>query len=278
MSPGTVFLVGAGPGDPSLLTVRADRLLQEGDVILVDSLVSDEILDRVAASATVVDVGKRPDDGERASQAAINERLVRDAQAGRDVVRLKGGDPFVFGRGGEELEYLTAHEIPVEVVPGITSAIGVPGRTGIPLTHREHASSLTVVTGHEDPAKPTSSLDWAALTHSVVAGGTLVILMGVGRLPDNVAVLRDHGAADDTPVAMIERGTCDDEFTITARLDTIVERAREVGIESPAVTIVGDVVGIRDTVSRWLSGLTGTPACDHSCSTEVEIIQSESSD
>ncbi|WP_248895834.1 uroporphyrinogen-III C-methyltransferase [Haloplanus halobius] len=248
---GTVFLVGAGPGDPELMTVKARRLLDEADVVLHDSLVGDGVIESIPDGTRVENVGKRAD-GERTPQAEINDRLVREAKAGRDVVRLKGGDPTIFARGGEEAEHLARHGVPFEVVPGITSAIAAPGVAGIPPTHRDHASTLAVVTGHEDPSKPDSALDWDALSSLVDAGGTLVILMGVGRLPDNVAALREGGVAPDTPVAMVERATLPDERTVTGTLDTIVDRAEEASIDPPAVTVVGQVVGVRETVAHCL--------------------------
>jgi uroporphyrin-III C-methyltransferase len=250
---GTVYLVGAGPGDPDLLTVKARRLLDEADVVLHDSLVGDGVVESIPDGVCVENVGKRAD-GERTPQAEINERLVQGAKAGRDVVRLKGGDPCVFARGGEEAEHLARHGVPFEVVPGITSAIAAPGVAGIPPTHRDHASTLAVVTGHEDPTKADSALDWDALSGLVSAGGTLVILMGVGRLPDNTAALRTAGVDPETPVAMVERATLPDERVVTGTLDTIVDRADESGIEPPAVTVVGDVVGVRETVAHCLGG------------------------
>jgi uroporphyrin-III C-methyltransferase len=256
MSPtptGTVYLVGAGPGDPDLLTVKARRLLDEADVVLHDSLVGDGVVESIPDGTRTENVGKRAD-GERTPQAEINERLVQEASAGRDVVRLKGGDPCVFARGGEEAEHLARHGVPFEVVPGITSAVAAPGVAGIPPTHRDHASTLAVVTGHEDPTKADSALDWDALSSLVTAGGTLVILMGVGRLPDSAAALRAAGAAPETPVAMVERATLPDERVVTGTLDTIVDRADEAGIEPPAVTVVGDVVGVRETVAHCLGG------------------------
>jgi uroporphyrin-III C-methyltransferase len=248
---GTVSLVGAGPGDPELMTVKARRLLDETDVVLHDSLVGDGVIESIPDRTRVENVGKRAD-GERTPQAEINERLVREARAGRDVVRLKGGDPTIFARGGEEAEHLAAAGIPFEIVPGITSAVAAPGVAGIPPTHRDHASTLAVVTGHEDPTKADSALDWDALSGLVTAGGTLVILMGVGRLPDNAAALREAGVDPQTPVAMVERATLDDERVVTGTLDTIVDRAREAGIEPPAVTVVGEVVGVRETVAHCL--------------------------
>jgi uroporphyrin-III C-methyltransferase len=250
---GTVYLVGAGPGDPDLMTVKARRLLDEADVVLHDSLVGDGVIESIPEGTRVEGVGKRAD-GERTPQAEINDLLVREARAGHDVVRLKGGDPTVFARGGEEAEHLARHGVPFEIVPGITSAVAGPAVAGIPPTHRDHASSVTVVTGHEDPSKADSALDWNALSSLVAAGGTLVVLMGVGRLPDNVAALEAGGVAPDTPVAMVERATLDDERVVTGTLRTIVDRVEATGIEPPAVTVVGQVVGVRDTVSRCLGG------------------------
>ena len=249
---GTVSLVGAGPGDPELLTVKAHRLLEDADVVLYDSLTTDEVLD-VTDAGTVVNVGKKSDGDGPTTQEEIDHLMVRHARAGKDVVRLKSGDPTIFGRGGEEAEHLAAAGVPFEIVPGVSSVLAA-GSVGIPLTHREHASSLTVVTGHEDPTKNESALDWDALARTVQAGGTLAILMGVGRLPDNVAALRERGVAAETPVAMVERATHPEEFTLAATLGSIEERAREVGISPPALTIVGDVVSVRDRVAPLLGG------------------------
>lgn len=253
MTTGTVYLVGAGPGDPELVTVKARRLLDSADVVFHDSLVGDGVVDSIPDDVCVEPVGKRAG-GERTPQAEINDRLVRAANAGREVVRLKGGDPTIFARGGEEAEHLACHDVPFEVVPGITSAVAAPGVAGIPPTHRDHASTLAVVTGHEDPTKEDSALDWDALSGLVDAGGTLVILMGVGRLPDNAAALRAAGVDADTPVAMIERATLPEERVVTGTLDTIVDIADAAGIDPPAVTVVGDVVGVRETVARCLGG------------------------
>ncbi|WP_231185907.1 uroporphyrinogen-III C-methyltransferase [Haladaptatus sp. DYF46] len=254
---GTVSLVGAGPGDPELLTVKARRLLDEADVVLHDSLVGDAVIESLPDHATVVHTGKRADGG-RTPQAEINARMVREARAGNDVVRLKGGDPTVFGRGGEEAEHLARHGVRFEIVPGVTSAVAAGAVAGIPATHRKCASSLTVVTGHEDPAKDDTAIDWAALAANVEAGGTLVILMGVGRLPDNVAALGSHGLDDETPVAMVERATLPDERVVTGTIATIADRAASADVRPPAVTIVGDVVDVRDTVERRLADETGS--------------------
>jgi uroporphyrin-III C-methyltransferase len=249
---GTVYLVGAGPGDPDLLTVKARRLIDRADVLLYDSLTPPEIVESAPASAETIDVGKKPDPGgERTTQADINRLLVDRACAGDTVVRLKGGDPNVFGRGGEETQHLADREIPFEVVPGVSSVLAT-GITGIPLTHREHASSLTVVTGHEDPEKEESALDWAALADTVTAGGTLVVLMGVRRLPDYTAALRERGVDPETPVAMIQKATWAEETTATGTLETIVDARDETGIEPPAITVIGDVVSVREEVAAWL--------------------------
>lgn len=251
---GKVYLVGAGPGDPELLTVKAQRLLEAADAVLHDALVNEAILTELPASVAVVDVGKRPGpDGSRTTQAEINDRMVERARAGEEVVRLKGGDPTVFGRGGEEAEHLAAAGVDFEVVPGVTSVVGAPSVVGIPLTHRDHASAISVVTGHETPDKPESALDWDALAATVRNGGTLVILMGVRSLPDNVAALRSAGLPGDCPAAMIERATWEDEQTVTGTLATIVAEAEAGGIQPPAITIVGDVVDVRERVLGHLA-------------------------
>ncbi|GGL47426.1 uroporphyrinogen-III C-methyltransferase [Halocalculus aciditolerans] len=246
---GTVYLVGSGPGDPGLLTVRARELLDDAAVVMHDKLPGPEILDTID-DAVCEDVGKRAG-GERTSQREINERLVAHATAGRDVVRLKGGDPFVFGRGGEEAQYLAEHEIPFEVVPGVTSAIAAPGAAGIPVTHRDFASSVSFVTGHEDPTKPESAVDWDALA---ATGGTIVVLMGVGRLPDYTRALREAGMAGETPVALVERGTWPDMRTVTGTLDSIVDVRDEHDVSPPAVTVIGEVASVREDVVALLRG------------------------
>lgn len=246
---GRVLLVGAGPGDPGLITVRGAEALQRAEVVVYDHLASPELLRYAPSAAERICVGKRA--GEHTlSQGEINTLLVRLAQAGRQVVRLKGGDPFVFGRGGEEAEALAAAEIPFEVVPGVTSAVAVPAYAGIPVTHRGLASSFAVVTGHEDAAKPESALDWGAL-----AGvDTLVFLMGVGNLPRIVAGLAGHGRAADTPVALIQWGTRGTQLTVAGTLADIVDRVREAGLHSPSVTVVGQVVALRERL-RWFDRL-----------------------
>ena len=244
---GTVYLVGSGPGDPDLLTVRARDLLDAADVVLHDKLPGPEILGLVP-EAKREDVGKRAG-GERTPQEYTNDRLVELAREGKTVVRLKGGDPFVFGRGGEEMEHLAAHDVPFEVVPGVTSAVGGPGVAGIPVTHRDFVSSVTFVTGHEDPTKPESTVDWDALA---ATGGTLVVLMGVGKLPDYTRKLREAGMDPDTPVALVERATWPDMRVATGTLDTAVDVRDREGIEPPAITVIGGVAAVRDDVREWL--------------------------
>ena len=248
-APGTVYLVGSGPGDPDLLTVKAKRLLETADVVLHDSLPGPEILDRIPEEKRE-DVGKRAG-GEWTPQEYTNERMVALAREGKSVVRLKGGDPTVFGRGGEEMAHLAANEVPFETVPGITSAIAGPQAAGIPVTHRDHASTVSFVTGHEDPTKAESMVDWRALADT---GGTIVVLMGVGKLPEYTAALLDAGMAPETPVALVERATWPDQQVATGTLGTIVEVRDEAGIEPPAITVIGDVAGEREQVVAFLEG------------------------
>ena len=243
---GTVYLIGSGPGDPELMTVKATRLLEDCDVVLHDKLPGPKILESLPEDAE--DVGKRAG-GERTSQAETNDRLVTLAREGKDVARLKGGDPFVFGRGGEEAEYLADHGIPFEVVPAVTSAVAAPAVAGIPVTHRDHASSVSFVTGHEDPTKDESAVDWDALA---ATGGTIVVLMGVGRLPGYTQALLEAGMAPETPVALIERGTWPGQQVAAGTLETIVEARDEADISPPAVTVIGDVAASRAHVLEFL--------------------------
>ncbi len=244
---GTVYLVGSGPGDPELLTVKANRVIDEADVVLHDKLPGPEILGSIPEGKRE-DVGKRAG-GEWTPQEYTNKRLVELAGEGNTVARLKGGDPFVFGRGGEEAEHLAKHDIPFEYVPGVTSAIAGPGVAGIPVTHRNHASSVSFITGHEDPTKDESAIDWGALAET---GGTLVVLMGVGKLPMYVDELLSAGMASETPVALIERATWPDQQVAAGTLDTIVAVRDEEGIEPPAITVIGDVAATRGRVVEFL--------------------------
>ena len=257
VAPGKVYLVGSGPGDPELLTVKARDLLEAADVVLHDKLPGPDIIGLIPEERRE-DVGKRAR-GERTSQQYTNERLVELAREGKTVVRLKGGDPFVFGRGGEEMVYLAKNGVPFEVVPGVTAAIAGAGVAGIPVTHRDHASSVSFVTGHEDPTKEESAVDWEALA---ATGGTIVVLMGVGKLPDYAQALRDAGMDPETPVALVERGTWPDQRVAMGTLETIVAARDEMGIEPPAITVIGDVAAERQRVLSLLENGPEPTAAD----------------
>ena len=246
----TVFLVGAGPGDPGLITVRGLDLIRRADVLVLDRLAGDQLPLEARADCLQIDAGKAP--GRVAmTQAAINACLVEHGRTGALVVRLKGGDPFVFGRGSEEAEALHHAGIDYEVVPGISSSIAAPAAAGIPVTHRGLSTHVTIVTGHEDPAKPETQTDWAALAR---AGGTLVVLMGVGRLARIAEALINAGRAPETPVGIVEHGTLPTQRVTTGTLATIADVAAEAGVGSPAVTIIGDVVAVRDQIG-WTERL-----------------------
>ena len=240
---GHVHVVGAGPGDPGLLTRRAHELLQTCDVVLTDRLVSAEILALVPATTPVVHVGKTPR-GCAASQEDINAELVARAQAGQVVVRLKGGDPFVFGRGGEEVAACIAAGVAYDVVPGISSAFGVPAAAGIPVTHRGLSQSVTVVSAHVPPGHPSSSVDWAAVAQ---VGGTISILMGVDTIAKVATTLIEHGLPGDTPVAVICEGTTAREWVVRSTLDEVEVDVQVEGVTSPAVIVVGRVAGLPGT-------------------------------
>jgi uroporphyrinogen III methyltransferase / synthase len=243
---GTVFLVGAGPGDPDLITVKGVDCIRKADVVVYDYLASPALLAYAAADAQLIYVGKKGGD-HTLPQEGINALIVEKAKAGNTVARLKGGDPFIFGRGGEEAEVLADAGIPFEIVPGVTAAIGASAYAGIPLTHRDYTSNVAFITGHEDPTKPTSSIDWRALATGI---GTLVFFMGVKNLPTIVDNLMAHGRPADTPVGVIRWGTTPRQRTVTATLATIVDAVRQAGIKAPAIIIVGNVVKLRDTM-QW---------------------------
>ncbi|MCG8457811.1 MAG: uroporphyrinogen-III C-methyltransferase [Holophagales bacterium] len=237
-SRGIVHLVGAGPGDPELITVRGLRRLGRAEVVVYDRLTHPDLLAEAPSTAELIYAGKAP--GRQAlSQEQICRLLVRHARAGRRVVRLKGGDPFVFGRGGEEAAALARAGVPYEVVPAITSAVGVPAAAGIPLTHRGVAASFAVVTGHR--ARGQDAPDWRALARI----DTLVILMGVGRLRTATAELLRHGRDPATPAAIVEHGTLADERVLIDRLDRLADRAQREEARSPAAIVVGEVVSLR---------------------------------
>lgn len=246
-APGTVALVGAGPGDPGLLTLRAAELLGLADVVLADRLVSPEVLAHVRPDAEVVDVGKTSWTGTAPRQEEISAQLVAHAQAGRRVVRLKGGDPFVFGRGSEEAAALVDAGVAFEVVPGITSAIAAPAYAGIPVTARGTTQDVCVVTGHLDPDDPASTVRWRALA---TGPGTLVILMGHDRLALICSGLVRHGRDPQTPAACIERGTTPDQRVVVSTLAQLAADVADAGLKAPVATVVGEVVSLRETL-RW---------------------------
>ncbi len=245
LSRGVVYLVGAGPGDPKLLTLKALELLRQADVVVYDHLVSPEILKHCPQGAKSVYVGKKPKT-HNISQEVINARLIREAKSGKCVVRLKGGDPMLFGRGGEEALALAKSRIRFEIVPGVTSAIAVPAYAGIPVTHRELSSSVAVITGHEDPTKAFPQIRWGALSAAV---DTLVFLMSVGNLPNIVERLKQASRPKDEPCAVIEQGTRSSQRVVTGSLDTIARQAAQASIRPPAVFVVGDVVSLRDRLA-----------------------------
>jgi uroporphyrinogen III methyltransferase/synthase len=246
--PGTVYLVGAGPGDPGLLTVRGRELLANADVVFYDRLGTESVLPLCRGDARLVNVGKAP--GRVAmTQDETNAALVEAARDAAVVVRLKGGDPFVFGRGGEEAETLVRAGIPFEVVPGITSAIAAPAYAGVPVTHRAVATSVTIVTGHEDPDKPSEQTDWEALAR---VPGTLVVLMGVGRIGGIAERLIAAGRPADQPVAVVRNGTLPQQEVLRATLGTVAERIAEARLGPPAVIVIGDVAALADRIP-WAS-------------------------
>jgi uroporphyrinogen III methyltransferase/synthase len=241
-----VYLVGAGPGDPGLITVKGRECIQTADVIIYDYLASPALLKHAPRGAEMIYVGKKGGD-HTLSQDEINALIVEKAKAGLTVCRLKGGDPFIFGRGGEEAEILVGKGIAFEVVPGVTSAIAAAAYAGIPLTHRKLAATLAFVTGHEDPHKEESSIDWESLAGGI---GTLVFFMGVKNLPDITQKLIAHGKSPNTPVALIRWGTTPGQKTVTGNLDTINARVKEAGLRAPAIIVVGDVVDLRKKL-KW---------------------------
>ncbi|WP_456487941.1 uroporphyrinogen-III C-methyltransferase [Candidatus Alkanophaga liquidiphilum] len=253
---GKVYLVGAGPGDPEFLTLKAKRILDDADVVLYDRLVSAEILKLLPKTAKLVCVGKSSEDHEKSNdrgktttQHEINRLMAEEARKGRNVVRLKGGDPFVFGRGGEEAEFLAREGIPFEVVPGITSAIAVPALAGIPLTHREYSSALLILTGHSAAEHEDEKQKYERLwRHAATLDCTLVILMGIKSLERNVRLLIEGGKSPKTPVAIIERGATPQQRVLTGTLGNIVELARRGNVSPPAVMIVGGVVRLHEII------------------------------
>ena len=243
--PGKVYIIGAGPGDPGLITLRAVECLGLADVVIYDNLVNEELLKYAPPNARLIYAGKKGGD-HTLSQDKINELLTGEALDGHTVARLKGGDPFIFGRGGEEAEVLVQQGVPFEVIPGITSAIAVPSYAGIPLTHRGLTSTVAFITGHEDPTKDQSDIDWQALTGI----GTLVFLMGVKNLGRITEALISRGKLPETPAALIHRGTTPHQKILIGTLGNIVERARANDFKPPAILVVGEVIALRETL-RW---------------------------
>ncbi len=246
MQKGKVYLIGAGPGDPGLITVKGQECIARADVILYDHLANDELLTFARSDAELIYAGKVGGAHNR-EQRQINEMLVEKALAGKVVARLKGGDPFIFGRGGEECEALAEAGIPFEIVPGVTAGIGAPAYAGIPLTHRDVTTSVAFVTGHEHPGKEVSEIDWERLS---LGSGTVVFYMGMKNLPQITENLMAHGRSPATPVALIRWGTRPEQEILVGTLADIAEKAGKAGFKAPAITVVGEVVQLREKL-RW---------------------------
>ena len=242
---GKVYLVGAGPGDPGLITVRGKSLLERAEVAVYDYLASKKLLKHLPASAEQIYVGKKGGVQHTHTQDDINQMLVDHARAGKMVVRLKGGDPFIFGRGGEEVEQLQQAGVPFEVVPGVTSATAAATYAGIPITHRDYTATVAFVTGHEDPTKENSNVDWSKLATGV---GTLVVYMGIKNLPLIVENLIKHGRDPKTPVAVVRWASTPEQQSVVGTLETIAGIVTDRGIKPPSLIIVGEVVNLRDTI------------------------------
>lgn len=242
-----IYLVGSGPGDPGLFTVKGVRCLEKADTIVYDRLAPEALLDYAKPEAERIYVGKKPGNPSM-PQEEINNLLVELGKAGKTVVRLKGGDPYIFGRGGEEALDLLEAGIPFEVVPGITSGVAAPAYAGIPVTHRGVSTSVAFITGHEDPTKGRQDVDWSRLAN---AADTLVLYMGVGRLREISAELISAGRDPETPTACVRWGTIADQQTVTGTLGDIAEKVAEAGLKPPAITVVGDVVSLRESGLDW---------------------------
>src|SRR6184192_2625273 len=245
---GKVYLVGAGPGDPGLVTLRAKECIENADVIVYDHLANPEMLSWAREDAEIIYAGKEPGEDQNLGQREINALLIEKAHEGKQVVRLKGGDPFVFGRGAEEAQAIAEAGIPFEVVPGITSSIAGPAYAGIPVTHRAHNSHVTFFTGHENPAKTESAIDYAALAK---LGGTQVMLMGVERLGSITSEMLKHGVRGDLPVALVRWATTGQQETLTGTLSDIAQKAATNSFAAPAVAIFGEVVALRDKLNWY---------------------------
>lgn len=246
MKTGTVYLIGAGPGDPKLITLRAVECIKAADVLIYDYLANKKFLEYGKPGVEIIYVGKKG--GEHTlPQDKINDLIVEKAKSGKSVARLKGGDPYIFGRGGEEAEQLVEAGVPFEVVPGVTAAAAATAYAGIPLTHRDFTTDVALITGHEDPTKAESSIKWDKIATGI---GTLVFYMGVSNLPNIVANLVRYGRDSKTPVALIRWGSTTEQETITGTLEDIVEKVEKAGMKAPAITVVGGVVSLREKL-RW---------------------------
>lgn len=248
--PGRLILVGAGPGDPDLITVRGAAALQQADVVLYDELASSELLSLATESATCINVGKRGHDSPTRSQQEIQQLAVNYALEGQTVVRLKGGDPFVFGRGAEEASAAVEAGLAWEVVPGVSSALAAPAYAGIPVTDRRHAASFAVVTGHKDPTQVSRDLSWGALATAV---DTLIVLMGMKNLPEIVAAIIEGGRSHQTPAAAVMQGTLPEQKVVVAPLAELPAAVAEARLGAPACVVVGDVVRLREQLRWWES-------------------------
>ena len=248
MRSGKVFICGAGPGDPNLITLKARELLNSCDVVLYDRLICKEIIDQIPARCEKIYVGRSIGDL-TTHQDATNNLMVEEAKKGKRVLRLKGGDPFIFGRGGEEAEYLFERNIEFEIIPGVTSAIGSAAYAGIPLTDRRFASSVSFVSGHEDPEKNEPVVKWDKLADTA---GTLVILMGLERLESISSNLITAGMSKDTSVAIIENGTSRKQRVIVGTLSNIIEKVKDAKTKPPAIIIVGNVVSLHEKL-HWFN-------------------------
>src|ERR1044071_5489951 len=244
---GKVYLVGAGPGDLGLVTLRAKECIENADVIVYDHLANPQTFGWARDDAEIIDAGKTPGES-RISQNEINELLIKKAREGEQVVRLKGGDPFVFGRGAEEAQVIADAGIPFEIVPGVTSSIAGPAYAGIPMTHRTHNSHVTFFTGHEDPSKAESAIDYAALAK---LGGTQVMLMGVERLVSVTSEMLKQGVRSDLPVALVRSATTGQQETLIGTLEDIARKAVASDFKAPAVAVFGDVVGLRNSLNWY---------------------------
>ncbi len=268
MSPGTVVLVGAGPGDPELLTIRGLRMLQQAEVVVHDRLGTEALLDLVPDTCERVDAGKAP--GRHGmTQDEISDALIHHARRGKRVVRLKGGDPFVFGRGGEEALALAEARIAFEVVPGVSSAVAVPAAAGIPVTHRGLARTVTIASGHDDPASPAARARWQALGP---VPGTLVLLMAMSNLDRIAGALIDGGRPADEPAAAIQWGTTAQERRVTATLGSIADACQTDGIGNPAVVVIGPVVAIGELLASTIhAAVDEDPGDDRRHNVEVSV-------